>query len=70
MTEAFFENETFTNAATGRIPLGRILTAEEIAGAIVFLASPFANTPEAGNLRFPVSPPSDRGRRGGGGHRR
>ena len=42
MTEAFFENETFTRAATGRIPLGRILDAEEIAGAIVFLASPFA----------------------------
>ena len=42
MTEAFFENEVFTNAATGRIPLGRILAAEEIAGAIVFLASPFA----------------------------
>jgi meso-butanediol dehydrogenase/(S,S)-butanediol dehydrogenase/diacetyl reductase len=42
MTEAFFENEVFTKAATGRIPLGRILAAEEIAGAIVFLASPFA----------------------------
>jgi meso-butanediol dehydrogenase/(S,S)-butanediol dehydrogenase/diacetyl reductase len=42
MTEAFFENEVFTEAATGRIPLGRILAAEEIAGAIVFLASPFA----------------------------
>ena len=43
MTEAFFENETFTAAATGRIPLGRILTADEIAGAIVFLASPLAS---------------------------
>lgn len=42
MTEAFFENETFTQAATNRIPLGRILDAEEIAGVIVFLASPFA----------------------------
>ena len=42
MTEAFFENEVFTAAATGRIPLGRILSAEEVAGAIVFLASPFA----------------------------
>jgi meso-butanediol dehydrogenase/(S,S)-butanediol dehydrogenase/diacetyl reductase len=42
MTEAFFENEVFTKAATRRIPLGRILEAEEIAGAIVFLASPFA----------------------------
>ena len=27
MTEAFFENEVFTSAATGRIPLGRILAA-------------------------------------------
>jgi meso-butanediol dehydrogenase/(S,S)-butanediol dehydrogenase/diacetyl reductase len=43
MTEAFFENETFTKAATGRIPLGRILGADEIAGAIVFLASPLAS---------------------------
>ena len=43
MTEVFFENETFTRAATGRIPLGRILDAEEIAGAIVFLASPLAS---------------------------
>ena len=43
MTEAFFENETFTRAATERIPLGRILEAREIAGAIVFLASPLAS---------------------------
>jgi meso-butanediol dehydrogenase/(S,S)-butanediol dehydrogenase/diacetyl reductase len=42
MTEAFFENQTFTEAATKRIPLGRILEAREIAGAIVFLASPLA----------------------------
>ena len=42
MTEGFFENEVFTTAARGRIPLGRILAAEEVAGAIVFLASPFA----------------------------
>ena len=43
MTEAFFENETFTRAAKGRIPLGRILEADEIASAIVFLASPMAS---------------------------
>jgi meso-butanediol dehydrogenase/(S,S)-butanediol dehydrogenase/diacetyl reductase len=42
MTDAFFENETFATAATTRIPLGRILEADEIAGAIVFLASPLA----------------------------
>jgi meso-butanediol dehydrogenase/(S,S)-butanediol dehydrogenase/diacetyl reductase len=43
MTEAFFENERFTRAATGRIPLGRLLRPDEIAGAIVFLASPLAS---------------------------
>jgi len=43
MTEAFFENETFTRAAMRRIPLGRLLRPEEIAGAIVFLASPLAS---------------------------
>jgi meso-butanediol dehydrogenase/(S,S)-butanediol dehydrogenase/diacetyl reductase len=43
MTEAFFENSVFTTAATKRIPLGRILGADEIAGAIVFLASPLAS---------------------------
>ncbi len=43
MTEAFFENEVFTEAATKRIPLGRILGADEIAAAIVFLASPLAS---------------------------
>ena len=43
MTEAFFENATFTAAATKRIPLGRLLQPEEIAGAILFLASPLAS---------------------------
>jgi NAD(P)-dependent dehydrogenase (short-subunit alcohol dehydrogenase family) len=43
MTEAFFGNETFTRAATRRIPLGRILRPDEIAAAIVFLASPLAS---------------------------
>jgi meso-butanediol dehydrogenase/(S,S)-butanediol dehydrogenase/diacetyl reductase len=43
MTEAFFENQVFTKAATNRIPLGRILHADEIAGAIVFLGSPLAS---------------------------
>lgn len=43
MTEAFFENDVFTAAATKRIPLGRILDADEIAAAIVFLASPLAS---------------------------
>ena len=43
MTAAFFENETFAEAATKRIPLGRLLQADEIASAIVFLASPLAS---------------------------
>jgi meso-butanediol dehydrogenase/(S,S)-butanediol dehydrogenase/diacetyl reductase len=43
MTATFFENPVFTAAATKRIPLGRILEAHEIAGAIVFLASPLAS---------------------------
>ena len=43
MTAAFFENETFVRAATQRIPLGRLLEPSEIAGAIVFLASPLAS---------------------------
>lgn len=43
MTAAFFANETFVQAATRRIPLGRLLEADEIAGAIVFLASPMAS---------------------------
>lgn len=43
MTEAFFENPAFTAAAKRRIPLGRLLQPEEIAGAIVFLASPLAS---------------------------
>jgi 2-dehydro-3-deoxy-L-rhamnonate dehydrogenase (NAD+) len=43
MTEAFFENETFVRAATRRIPLGRLLRPDEIAAAIVFLASPLAS---------------------------
>jgi len=43
MTAAFFENERFVSAATRRIPLGRLLEPDEIAGAIVFLASPQAS---------------------------
>ena len=43
MTAPFFENETFVRAATRRIPLGRLLQPDEIAGAIIFLASPEAS---------------------------
>jgi meso-butanediol dehydrogenase/(S,S)-butanediol dehydrogenase/diacetyl reductase len=43
MTAGFFENKTFAAAATKRIPIGRVLQPEEIAGAMVFLASPLAS---------------------------
>jgi len=43
MTAEFFENEKFVQAATRRIPLGRLLEPDEIAGAIIFLASPLAS---------------------------
>ena len=43
MTQDFFDNKAFVAAATKRIPLGRVLQPEEIAGAIVFLASPLAS---------------------------
>ena len=43
MTASFFENEQFVRAATRRIPLGRLLQPDEIARAIVFLASPLAS---------------------------
>jgi meso-butanediol dehydrogenase/(S,S)-butanediol dehydrogenase/diacetyl reductase len=43
MTQDFFDNKTFVAAATKRIPLGRVLQPEEIAGAILFLASPLAS---------------------------
>jgi meso-butanediol dehydrogenase / (S,S)-butanediol dehydrogenase / diacetyl reductase len=43
MTAAFFENDTFVQAATRRIPLGRLLEPDEIASAIVFLAGPMAS---------------------------
>lgn len=43
MTEEFLENQVFVNAAKQRMPLNRLLEASEIAGAIVFLASPLAS---------------------------
>jgi meso-butanediol dehydrogenase/(S,S)-butanediol dehydrogenase/diacetyl reductase len=43
MTEEFLKNEIFVKAAKQRMPLNRLLEASEIAGAIVFLASPLAS---------------------------
>ena len=43
LTEPFFANPEFKQWALDRIPLGRIGTVEEIANAVVFLASPAAS---------------------------
>ena len=43
MTASFFENPEFRDWAISRIPLGRIGRMDEVAGAIVFLASPAAS---------------------------
>lgn len=39
MTKPFFENETFKQDVLRRIPLGRIGTTDEVAAAVLFLAS-------------------------------
>jgi NAD(P)-dependent dehydrogenase (short-subunit alcohol dehydrogenase family) len=43
MTASFFANAEFRNWVLSRIPLGRIGRMEEVAGAVVFLASPAAS---------------------------
>jgi NAD(P)-dependent dehydrogenase (short-subunit alcohol dehydrogenase family) len=43
MTASFFADAEFRNWVTSRIPLGRIGRMDEVAGAIVFLASPAAS---------------------------
>jgi len=43
MTAPFFANPEFREWATSRIPLGRIGKMEEVAGAVVFLASQAAS---------------------------
>lgn len=43
MTKPFFENETFKQDVLRKIPLGRIGTLEEVAAAVMFLASPAAS---------------------------
>lgn len=42
MTRPFLADEQFRNDVLRRIPLGRVGTIEEVAGAVVFLASPAA----------------------------
>ena len=43
LTEPFFSNAEFKKWVIDRIPLGRIGTVEEVANAVVFLASPAAS---------------------------
>lgn len=43
MTRPFFENESFRQDVLRRIPLGRVGTVEEVAAAVVFLASSSAS---------------------------
>ena len=43
LTASFFENPEFRDWAISRIPLGRIGRMDDVAGAIVFLASPAAS---------------------------
>jgi len=43
MTKPFFENAAFREDTLRRIPLGRIGTIDEVAAAVVFLASPAAS---------------------------
>jgi len=43
MTDGMFRDEAFRADVVSRIPLGRIAIPEEIAGAVVFLASPAAD---------------------------
>jgi NAD(P)-dependent dehydrogenase (short-subunit alcohol dehydrogenase family) len=42
MTRPFFEDRTFRDAVLSQIPIGRLAKAEDVTGAIVFLASPAA----------------------------
>ncbi|HKG39308.1 MAG TPA: SDR family oxidoreductase [Conexibacter sp.] len=51
MTAAMFEDETFRAEVLGRIPLGRLGTVDEVAAAIVFLASPAASLITGASLR-------------------
>lgn len=43
MTKPFFENDAFKQEVLRKIPLGRIGTMEEVAAAVLFLASPAAS---------------------------
>jgi NAD(P)-dependent dehydrogenase (short-subunit alcohol dehydrogenase family) len=43
LTKPYFENEAFRQDVLRRIPLGRVGTVEEVAAAVLFLASPAAS---------------------------
>ena len=43
LTQPFFDDPAFKKWTLDRIPLGRVGTVEEVANAVVFLASPAAS---------------------------
>lgn len=51
MTRPFFASESFRRDVLSRIPMGRVGTIEEIAAAVVFLASPSASLITGTSLR-------------------
>ncbi|SAK81894.1 short chain dehydrogenase [Caballeronia catudaia] len=52
MTQPFFENEQFRDWVFDRIPMGRLLSGEQVAAAVLYLASPAAAMITGTSLRI------------------
>ncbi|BCQ26569.1 SDR family oxidoreductase [Caballeronia sp. NK8] len=52
MTQPFFENEQFRRWVFDRIPMGRLLESEQVAAAVLYLASPAAAMITGTSLRI------------------
>jgi NAD(P)-dependent dehydrogenase (short-subunit alcohol dehydrogenase family) len=52
MTQPFFENEQFKRWVFDRIPMGRLLESEQVAAAVLYLASPAAAMITGTSLRI------------------
>jgi len=52
MTRPFFENEQFNRWVFDRIPMGRLLPADQVAAAVLYLASPAAGMITGTSLRI------------------